>query len=543
MSDNKHLTPVEIMYVDGKRLDVEHEGALKEIVIKDVLNGISSFYLLFDNAHTNIADKDLISLESEVSIHLGYKDDIEEVFCGEVLKTKSFCHEYGTEQFEVSGRNVLHKLSHGEHTKHYEKMSPSDIIKKMIESFSLKAKVEDFGTVAEFSSQESCTAYDYLLRMTTLYGKEYFADKDTIYVANEITIRNDEIILEWGKSLIGFESSIDMAYALLGYDYVSWDVLKGESFTGGATLEDLPVKVGGDKDWTKISKGGDEKYRSLVSDMRISDVADAKERAKGILQKYSFLFSRARGKCEGNYRIRPGMRVTVKGVGTMFEGEYIAEEVLHKFSYSDGYTTTVTLKRNMVPGTASTVPSPMQQQQAASASENSFQVGQDVSGDEFTDEMKDNNTKKDSREVILSDQEKVTLSACMPITPIEQGKYTVTDGYGPREPVVVGDNKGKKFHDGIDMSAPVGTPVRASYQGVVTSVMENHLTFGNAIIVTHPSRGTTFYAHLDTVKVKKGDTLVGGQVIGTVGSTGFSTGPHLHYEVCGSDGKSRNPGL
>jgi phage protein D len=62
---------------------------------------------------------------------------------------------------------------------------------------------------------------------------------------------------------------------------------------------------------------------------------NAKERAKGILQKYSFFFSRARGKTEGNYRIRPGMRVTLKMIGSKFDGEYIAEEVLHKFNYSD----------------------------------------------------------------------------------------------------------------------------------------------------------------------------------------------------------------
>jgi phage protein D len=363
MADNKHLTPVAIMYVDGQRLDVEHEGCLREIVIKDMLNGISSFHLVFDTAYTKLADKDLISLESEISIHLGYKDDVEEVFVGDVLRKQALCSEYGTEQYEVSGCNVLHRLKHGEHSVHYEKMTPSAIIKKMIENFSLKAEVDDFGVEAEFSSNDGRSAYDYLLYAANRYGKEFFADKDTIYVANEISIRNDEIILEWGKSLVAFESLLSLKRLLSRYDYVGWDVLKGESFTGGAALEDLPLKVGGDKNWTQVSKGGSGKFTGLVSDMSIADTADAKERAKGILQKNSFWFSQARAKTEGNYKIRPGMRVTLKMIGSKFDGEYIAEEVLHKFNYSDGYTTTVGLKRNMISGVASSGPSPMQQRQ------------------------------------------------------------------------------------------------------------------------------------------------------------------------------------
>jgi phage protein D len=347
LSEKSHLSPTAIIYVDGIRLDLEHEGSLKEIIIHDVLNGISSFSLLFDNSDAKISGKKLISLESEISIHLGYKDDVEEVFVGDVLSLNIIESENSAEQFEVSGCNVLHRLNLGEHHKHYENMSPSDIIKKMINYFSLKAKVEDFGLATDFSSQDALTAYDYLLLNATRYGKDFFADKDTICIANEITIRTDEIILEWGKSLISFESSLSLNHLLSRYDYVGWDSLKGESFTGGAALEDLPVKVGGDQNWTQVSKGGSGKFVGLSSDMSLQDAADAKERAIGMLQHNSFLFGRARGKSEGNYKIRPGMKVKVKMVGEKFEGEYIAEEVIHHFGYEEAYTTTVELKRNM----------------------------------------------------------------------------------------------------------------------------------------------------------------------------------------------------
>ena len=82
MDANKHLTPVFIVYVDGKRLDVEHEGALRSITISDCLNGISTFSLVFDTGDVKIWEKGILSLESEVSIHLGYKDDVDVNLCG-----------------------------------------------------------------------------------------------------------------------------------------------------------------------------------------------------------------------------------------------------------------------------------------------------------------------------------------------------------------------------------------------------------------------------------------------------------------------------
>jgi murein DD-endopeptidase MepM/ murein hydrolase activator NlpD len=406
-------------------------------------------------------------------------------------------------------------------------MIPSAIIKKMIESFSLKANIEDFGVEAEFSSNDGRSAYDYLLYAANRYGKELFADKDTIYVANEISIRNDEIILEWGKSLVAFESLLSLKRLLSRYDYVGWDVLKGESFTGGASLEDLPIKVGGDKNWTQVSKGGNGKFTGLVSDMSIADTADAKERAKGMLQKNSFWFSQARAKTEGNYKIRPGMRVTLKMIGSKFDGEYIAEEVLHKFNYSDGYTTTVTLKRNMIQGTASTAPSPMQQQQAADAPENSFQVGQDMSGDNFTDEMGSNQVEEQNTPEVMPVPD--MLPNEWPIWPLYGYRGNMEDGsfFGFRTNPITGRQRN---HEGIDLGAPSGTKVLSALDGVVSKIGFDD-TYGNYIIIDHENGQSTMYAHFDNLSpLKEKQAIKKGTVVGFVGNSGASTGPHLHFE-------------
>jgi murein DD-endopeptidase MepM/ murein hydrolase activator NlpD len=91
--------------------------------------------------------------------------------------------------------------------------------------------------------------------------------------------------------------------------------------------------------------------------------------------------------------------------------------------------------------------------------------------------------------------------------------------------------KVKKFHEGIDFSAPKGTPVHVTGDGIVVRVIRSNRGYGNEILVDHGFGYMTRYAHLSAFKVKKGQHVKRGQVIGLVGDTGKSTASHLHYEV------------
>ena len=87
-----------------------------------------------------------------------------------------------------------------------------------------------------------------------------------------------------------------------------------------------------------------------------------------------------------------------------------------------------------------------------------------------------------------------------------------------------------RFHRGLDLAAPEGTEVRAALEGEVVFAGFK-AGYGNSVIVQHPGGLETTYAHLANVNVKRGDTLEAEQVLGLVGNTGHSTGPHLHFEV------------
>jgi murein DD-endopeptidase MepM/ murein hydrolase activator NlpD len=87
------------------------------------------------------------------------------------------------------------------------------------------------------------------------------------------------------------------------------------------------------------------------------------------------------------------------------------------------------------------------------------------------------------------------------------------------------------FHTGIDMAAPLGTPVVAAGDGVVVAVGHTAVGYGNYVIIAHGGGIDTLYGHLLQTSVNAGDKVVSGQLVGLEGSTGFSTGPHLHFEL------------
>jgi murein DD-endopeptidase MepM/ murein hydrolase activator NlpD len=96
-----------------------------------------------------------------------------------------------------------------------------------------------------------------------------------------------------------------------------------------------------------------------------------------------------------------------------------------------------------------------------------------------------------------------------------------------------------KAHLGVDYAAPTGTPARTVGDGVVDFAGWQN-GYGNVVIVKHRSNHTTLYAHLSRVNVRKGQSVSQGQTIGLVGSTGWSTGPHLHFEFR-VDGQHKDP--
>ena len=129
----------------------------------------------------------------------------------------------------------------------------------------------------------------------------------------------------------------------------------------------------------------------------------------------------------------------------------------------------------------------------------------------------------------LAKRKEEMLSSIPAIMPISNKDLTRTaSGYGLR---IHPYYKIVRFHAGMDFTAPLGTDIYVTGNGVVEAVMPSLRGLGNHIIINHGYGITSIYAHLDRFNVRKGQKVQRGDVIGFVGNTGMSLAPHLHYEI------------
>lgn len=146
-------------------------------------------------------------------------------------------------------------------------------------------------------------------------------------------------------------------------------------------------------------------------------------------------------------------------------------------------------------------------------------------------------TKSFDELVSLAGNRQDRLTHIPSISPIsELDLRQMASGYGVRVDPVYGTTK---FHEGMDFASDIGTSVYATGNGTVTEAEWNS-GYGNMIAIDHGYNYSTRYAHLSKILVKAGQAVKRGDLIGEVGNTGKSTGPHLHYEVR-YDGKPQNP--
>ena len=141
--------------------------------------------------------------------------------------------------------------------------------------------------------------------------------------------------------------------------------------------------------------------------------------------------------------------------------------------------------------------------------------------------------------VLEEAMEKQRFLACRPsINPISPADpFWLTSGYGYRNDPFTGK---RTAHHGIDLAGPEGLAIHCTGAGTVITAKMNRYGYGKEVVVDHGFGYTTTYAHLQDILVEEGQKLKRGEVLGTLGSTGRSTGPHLHYEIR-KDGGAVNP--
>ena len=344
--ENRTLTPVWIAYVDGVRLGTGYEGALKRIYIHDRLDSAGTASLLFGSSPLDFCNDGTFTIGSEVSIHLGYKDDVQEVFAGEVTGFAPRLDEYSAPLMEVKIHSKLHRLDKGTRCASFEHKTPAGIIRDIVQEYNLNADVEEFGPEYNYIEQKNFTDHSYIMYLAGKYGKTVYCHGNTVHVKTEITPTDDDVVLEWGKTIISARARTSMTKQLSAATCTGWSIMDCRGFAATATMKDIPLKIGGEYSWEDNSKGYDPKKIEQITTEEIIDEEDAAAVAKAYIQNRSFKFQSCDIKTQGNYHIKPGNRLTVKYIGKQSDGEYLIESVEHTLDIQEGFITRCHLIRN-----------------------------------------------------------------------------------------------------------------------------------------------------------------------------------------------------
>lgn len=154
---------------------------------------------------------------------------------------------------------------------------------------------------------------------------------------------------------------------------------------------------------------------------------------------------------------------------------------------------------------------------------------------EYEEEIEAQENEIATLEALIAEEKKKILASSGVVLTYDGGafkfpvaSYTrVSDDYGPRIHPTLGI---QQFHNGVDLASPKGTAIYAAYDGVVVAASYS-ATMGNYVMIDHGSGLYTIYMHASALYVEKDDIVVRGETIAAVGSTGRSTGPHLHFSV------------
>ncbi|MGB3902034.1 MAG: M23 family metallopeptidase [Bacteroidales bacterium] len=130
----------------------------------------------------------------------------------------------------------------------------------------------------------------------------------------------------------------------------------------------------------------------------------------------------------------------------------------------------------------------------------------------------------------LSQQKDLLMRAMPIIMPVDRRRISIRSGFGWRIDPFTG---GYRFHQGLDLAGRIGTPIYATADGLVLDpyAKSSMSGYGKVVVINHGFGYQTLYAHLSEILVKPGEKVKRGQIIGHMGSTGRSKGPHLHYEI------------
>jgi phage protein D len=357
-----YFAPAFWVEVDGSTLAADVSCNVEEISLVSSPNTLDTCNLTIANAYpemrwTHTPDAKLFREGSAVIAALGYVDELEPLFDGEITKVSPSFPASGVPTLGIECHTRLHWLQRGKNTRTFQQMTDKQMVEKIAQDNGLEPQAEDPGVSYDYVMQPNQTDLEFLRARAARIHFEVLVQGRTLIFRKMQEDDPDMYTLVWGHTQQGlsgpnifplteFRPSINARQPAPNIQVRAYDPKTKSAIVGTAGVGDQNGTMGGTVRAGEVWSGAFQKDRQFVRvSTPVQTQAEADEHAKAIYNNQAIGMITGSGKTIGLPALRAGKVVMLEGLGPRFSGQYYLDQVTHSLG-GDGYTTQFTVKRN-----------------------------------------------------------------------------------------------------------------------------------------------------------------------------------------------------
>lgn len=331
-AQNMFLLPTFKITVNG--LALSDTLQIVSIEVQQSLHLPSMFVMRLFDPEFQSYSLDSFAIGSPVEIKMGQDEtSLAVVFKGEISGMELDCGPQNVPVVTVRGYDKLYRLHLGRQTRTFLDVKDSDLVSKIAGETGLSAAATDTGGVYKYVLQHNETNLEFLQRRLFRIGKELFVDDTTLKLRDRATT-SAVATFTWGENILGFSSRLSVANQVSTVSVSGWDSQKKEAILGQATTSDNHPTVGESRTGSSLVTSGLNVSGTKItsSNWAITTQSEAEQIALAIYDDLSGRFIQIEGTVFGDPILKPGVKITLKGMGTKFNGDYYLSACTHRMS-------------------------------------------------------------------------------------------------------------------------------------------------------------------------------------------------------------------
>jgi len=335
----------------GGSLDTVVMGDAISLEIEEDINGMCFLELQLvtqgpdgDHGEYSYLDRRKLDFGTTLSVRLG-PENTDPLFDGRISAIGADFPDAGIATVTLKAEDALQDLRRTRRSRSFEQLSVADIVQQLASEHGLTAAVGTDGPARDVVTQVNLSDLAFLRLIAQAEGAEVWLAGTTLHLADRASRDAGSITLRYGSELTEFTVSADLAHQCSTLAVTGWSVDDKDLITASADASRLGGELGQDVSGADILKSAFSDRNEHLVVAEPLDAADAQLRAAAAYAERARRFVTGTARCSGNPVIRVGVKVTLNGLGSVFNGDYRVVRAAHCWNLVDGYTTEFDVER------------------------------------------------------------------------------------------------------------------------------------------------------------------------------------------------------